>query len=83
MSHCLSMVERPNTETPGKQNLDFPVHQEVLMSYSDRTFNVSVAGSAGGQVDYVDQTTGFTNSVARLRSVRYKMNFNVRGVHHA
>jgi len=33
LSHCLSMVERPNTETPGKQNLDFPVHQEVLMSY--------------------------------------------------
>src|SRR5262249_32622394 len=34
LSHCLRMVERPNTETPGKQNLDFPVHQEVLMSYT-------------------------------------------------
>jgi len=34
LSHCLSMVERPNTETPGKQNLVFPVHQEVLMSYN-------------------------------------------------
>jgi len=28
LSHCLSMVERPNTETPGKQNLDFPVRKK-------------------------------------------------------
>ena len=31
----------------------------LLVNKRDRTFDVSVAGSAGGQVNYVDQTTAF------------------------
>jgi hypothetical protein len=31
----------------------------LLVNKRDRTFDVSVAGATGGQVDYVDQTTGF------------------------
>jgi hypothetical protein len=31
----------------------------LLVNKRDRTFDVSVVGASGGQVDYVDQTTGF------------------------
>lgn len=31
----------------------------LLVNKRDRTFDVSVGGATGGQVDYVDQTTGF------------------------
>jgi len=31
----------------------------LLVNKRDRTFNLSVAGASGGQVNYVDQTTGF------------------------
>ena len=31
----------------------------LLVNKRDRTFDVSVAGASGGQVNYVDQTTGF------------------------
>jgi len=33
----------------------------LLVNKRDRTFDVSVAGSAGGQVNYVDQTTAFNS----------------------
>jgi hypothetical protein len=34
-------------------------HRVLLVNKRDRTFDVSVVGASGGQVDYVDQTTGF------------------------
>jgi hypothetical protein len=41
----------------------------LLVNKRDRAFDVSVAGSAGGQVEYVDQTTGFSPPViAALRT---------------
>lgn len=41
----------------------------LLVNKRDRTFDVSVAGSAGGQVEYVDQTTGFSPpAIATLRT---------------
>ncbi|HKU25312.1 MAG TPA: hypothetical protein VJQ54_07555 [Candidatus Sulfotelmatobacter sp.] len=41
----------------------------LLVNKRDRTFDVSVARSAGGQVQYVDQTTGFSPpAIATLRT---------------
>jgi len=34
-------------------------HRVLLVNKRDRKFDVTVAGASGGQVDYVDQTTGF------------------------
>ena len=34
-------------------------HRVLLVNKRDRKFDVTVAGASEGQVDYVDQTTGF------------------------
>jgi hypothetical protein len=34
-------------------------HRVLLVNKRDRTFDVSIPGASGGQVTYVDQTTGF------------------------
>jgi hypothetical protein len=34
-------------------------HRVLLVNKRDRKFDVTVAGASGGQLEYVDQTTGF------------------------
>jgi hypothetical protein len=46
----------------------------LLVNKRDRTFDISVTGSAGGRVDYVDQTTGFSPpATARLKNDEMKL----------
>jgi hypothetical protein len=47
----------------------------LLINKRDRAFNVSIPGANGGQVDYVDQTTGFhPPATAKLPGDTVKLN---------
>jgi hypothetical protein len=59
-------IESPDSSTPTNPyiySLAFVTHdgkrRTLLVNKRDRKFDVTVAGASGGQVDYVDQTTGF------------------------
>jgi hypothetical protein len=46
----------------------------LLVNKRNRSFHVAVAGAAGGNVDYVDQTTGFNPpGTARLRGESFEL----------
>jgi hypothetical protein len=56
-------IEEAKPNNPYIYTLAFATHdgkrRVLLVNKRDRTFDVSVVGASGGQVDYVDQTTGF------------------------
>jgi hypothetical protein len=53
----------PEHDNPYVYSLAFATHdgkkRVLLVNKRNRSFDVSIAGASGGQVDYVDQTTGF------------------------
>jgi len=56
-------IEEGTPNNPYVYSLAFATHdgkrRVLLVNKRDRTFDASVAGASGGQVDYVDQTSGF------------------------
>jgi hypothetical protein len=56
-------IEPATPNNPYVYTIAFVTHDDkkrvLLVNKRDRPFEVSIAGASGGQVDYVDQTTGF------------------------
>ena len=74
-------VERPSAPTPDNPyvySLAFATHdgkrKVLLVNKRNRTFDVTVTGASGGQIDYVDQTTAFQPPAsAKLPSENLKL----------
>ncbi len=68
----------PAPNDPYIYSLAFATHdgkrRVLLVNKRDRAFEVSIAGASGGQLDYVDQTTGFQPSAtAKLTADTVKL----------
>jgi hypothetical protein len=63
---------------PYLYSLGFATHDDkrrvLLVNKRDRTFDVSIPGASGGEIDYVDQTTGFQPpATAKLSDDTFKL----------